>query len=44
MWIPGANTSPWTSSPLPRIRTDPVLLERALANLIDNALIHAGRQ
>ena len=29
-------------SPLPRIRTDPVLLERALANLIDNALIHAG--
>jgi two-component system sensor histidine kinase KdpD len=28
--------------PLPRIRTDPVLLERALANLIDNALIHAG--
>jgi two-component system sensor histidine kinase KdpD len=29
-------------SPLPRVRTDPVLLERALANLIDNALIHAG--
>jgi two-component system sensor histidine kinase KdpD len=29
-------------SSLPRIRTDPVLLERALANLIDNALIHAG--
>jgi len=27
---------------LPRIRTDPVLLERAVANLIDNALIHAG--
>ena len=26
---------------LPRIRTDPVLLERAVANLIDNALIHA---
>jgi two-component system sensor histidine kinase KdpD len=29
-------------SPLPHIHTDPVLLERALANLIDNALIHAG--
>jgi two-component system sensor histidine kinase KdpD len=28
-------------SPLPRVHTDPVLLERALANLIDNALIHA---
>jgi two-component system sensor histidine kinase KdpD len=27
---------------LPRIQTDPVLLERAVANLIDNALIHAG--
>ncbi len=27
--------------PLPRIHTDPVLLERALANLIDNALVHA---
>jgi two-component system sensor histidine kinase KdpD len=27
---------------LPRILTDPVLLERAVANLIDNALIHAG--
>lgn len=26
---------------LPRVRTDPVLLERAVANLIDNALIHA---
>jgi two-component system, OmpR family, sensor histidine kinase KdpD len=30
--------------PLPRIQTDPVLLERALANLIDNALVHAGSQ
>jgi two-component system, OmpR family, sensor histidine kinase KdpD len=29
-------------SPLPRIHTDPVLLERAVANLIDNALVHAG--
>jgi two-component system, OmpR family, sensor histidine kinase KdpD len=27
---------------LPRVRTDPVLLERAVANLIDNALVHAG--
>ncbi len=27
---------------LPRISTDPVLLERAVANLVDNALIHAG--
>ena len=27
---------------LPRVLTDPVLLERAVANLIDNALIHAG--
>ncbi|MGO8873183.1 MAG: ATP-binding protein [Acidimicrobiales bacterium] len=27
---------------LPRVRTDPVLLERAVANLVDNALIHAG--
>ena len=27
---------------LPRIHTDPVLLERAVANLIDNALVHAG--
>jgi two-component system sensor histidine kinase KdpD len=27
---------------LPRIRTDPVLLERAVANLLDNALTHAG--
>jgi two-component system sensor histidine kinase KdpD len=26
----------------PRIRTDPVLLERAVANLVDNALVHAG--
>ncbi len=29
-------------SPLPRIHTDPVLLERAVANLVDNALIHGG--
>ena len=28
--------------PLPRVHTDPVLLERAVANLVDNALIHAG--
>jgi two-component system sensor histidine kinase KdpD len=28
--------------PLPRIRTDPMLLERAVAGLIDNALIHAA--
>ncbi|HEY2564406.1 MAG TPA: ATP-binding protein, partial [Acidimicrobiales bacterium] len=27
---------------LPGINTDPVLLERAVANLIDNALIHGG--
>jgi two-component system sensor histidine kinase KdpD len=27
---------------LPRVEADPVLLERAVANLIDNALIHAG--
>jgi two-component system sensor histidine kinase KdpD len=27
---------------LPRVRTDPVLLERAVANLIDNSLTHAG--
>jgi two-component system sensor histidine kinase KdpD len=27
---------------LPRVRTDPVLLERAVAGLIDNALVHAG--
>jgi two-component system sensor histidine kinase KdpD len=27
---------------LPRVRTDPVLLERAIANLVDNALVHAG--
>ena len=31
-------------SPLPRIHTDPVLLERAVANLVDNALIHGGSQ
>jgi two-component system sensor histidine kinase KdpD len=30
------------SSSLPRVGADPVLLERAVANLIDNALIHAG--
>ncbi len=30
------------SAPLPRVHTDPVLLERAVANLIDNAIIHAG--
>ena len=29
-------------STLPPIRTDPVLLERAVANLVDNALVHAG--
>jgi two-component system sensor histidine kinase KdpD len=29
-------------APLPHIRTDPVLLERAVANLVDNVLIHAG--
>ena len=28
-------------APLPRIRTDPELLRRAVANLIDNALTHA---
>jgi len=27
---------------LPRVHTDPVLVERAVANLIDNALNHAG--
>jgi two-component system sensor histidine kinase KdpD len=29
---------------LPRVHTDPVLLERALANLIDNSLTHADGQ
>ena len=29
-------------SGIPRVRTDPVLLERAVASLIDNALVHAG--
>jgi len=29
-------------SALPQVRTDPVLLERAVAGLIDNALVHAG--
>jgi two-component system sensor histidine kinase KdpD len=27
---------------LPQVRTDPVLLERAVANLVDNAIIHGG--
>jgi two-component system sensor histidine kinase KdpD len=27
---------------LPRLNTDPVLLERAVANLIDNSVLHAG--
>ena len=27
---------------LPRVHTDPVLVERAVANLVDNALSHAG--
>ena len=31
-----------TPGPLPRVTTDPALLERAVANLVDNALIHAG--
>jgi two-component system sensor histidine kinase KdpD len=31
-------------SPLPRIHTDPVLLERAVANLVDNALVHGGSE
>ncbi len=30
------------ASELPRVETDPVLLERAVANLIDNSLVHAG--
>lgn len=30
------------ASDLPRVRTDPVLIERAVANLVDNALVHAG--
>jgi two-component system sensor histidine kinase KdpD len=30
------------SGELPRIHTDPVLLERVFANLIDNSLLHAG--
>jgi two-component system sensor histidine kinase KdpD len=29
-------------APLPRIHTDPVLLERAVANLVDNGLVHAS--
>jgi two-component system sensor histidine kinase KdpD len=29
-------------STVPRVSTDPVLLERAVANLVDNALSHAG--
>jgi two-component system, OmpR family, sensor histidine kinase KdpD len=31
-----------TAATIPRVRTDPVLLERAVANLVDNALVHAG--
>ncbi len=27
---------------VPRVRTDPVLVERVVANLVDNALVHAG--
>ena len=27
---------------LPRVNTDPVLIERAVANLVDNAFVHAG--
>ena len=37
----GAGITVTSPTPLPRVHTDPVLLERALANLIDNALIHA---
>jgi two-component system sensor histidine kinase KdpD len=37
----GAGITITNPGPLPRVRTDPVLLERAMANLIDNALIHA---
>jgi two-component system sensor histidine kinase KdpD len=41
----GPRSAPVTvdlASPLPRVHTDPVLLERAVANLIDNALVHAA--
>jgi two-component system sensor histidine kinase KdpD len=38
----GAGVAVEVPATLDRIRTDPVLLERAVANLVDNALIHAG--
>ncbi|HUY65792.1 MAG TPA: ATP-binding protein [Acidimicrobiales bacterium] len=38
----GVDVTVDVEEPLPRVRTDPGLLERAVANLIDNALIHAG--
>jgi two-component system sensor histidine kinase KdpD len=37
----GAEVTVEIPSTLPRVRTDPVLLERAVANLVDNSLIHA---
>ena len=37
----GAEVTVEIPSALPRVRTDPVLLERAVANLVDNSLIHA---
>ncbi len=38
----GALVAVDVSAPLPRISTDPALLERAVANLVDNALLHAA--
>jgi two-component system sensor histidine kinase KdpD len=38
----GGDVAVDVQSQLPRVRTDPVLLERAVANLVDNALVHAA--
>ncbi len=38
----GVDVTVDVKEPPPRVRTDPVLLERAVANLVDNALTHAG--
>ena len=38
----GAGVASTVPDSLPRIHTDAVLLERVVANLVDNALVHAG--
>ncbi len=38
----GAGVTSAVPDSLPRIHTDAVLLERVVANLVDNALVHAG--